>query len=279
MASRQTLAICDDIAGAALASLDLDGADPGGEDVGQDVERVEAGRLLDGVTQLAIDLIAPFAEGRIAGGLGMRAALDEDAAEPGLLTERGVAPFDMGGRGAGAIGIGRLTAGIGGQQTASLDHDAETAEAEDFDRDRGFADQMRDLGQRQHARHHDPLDAEMALHEVDRRRIGRRTLHREMQIDVWIALGGIVEHAHVGEDDGVHAQIDRAIDGGGPAFPAIGLGIGVDGDEDLDLAVMGIVQTLADLFVAKVQAGEVTRVGVVAKAEIDGVGAIDRRQP
>jgi hypothetical protein len=63
-----------------------------------------------------------------------------------------------------------------------------------------------------------------------------------------------------------------------PVGEAPGLGIGVDGDEHLAPTLVGVADAFGDRLVVEVEAGEVARVGVVAKAEIDVVGAvIDRR--
>ena len=262
------------VARAALTTFQLDGGDPGAHDLRQQVQGVEAGGLLDGIAGLALDLIAAFADGRVAGRFVPVAPLDQDAAQAGLLARRGVAPLHMRGGRAGAEGVGRLAGGVGGQQAAPLDHHAQAAEAEDLDRHRALFDQMGDLGDGQDARYHHAADAEMPVHEADRRRTGGRRLDRQMQPQLRVALRRVVEHAHIGQDQGIHAQVGRPIHGVGPARPALGLGVGIDGDEDFDLTLAGIAQTLLDLLVAEVQSGEVTGIGVVAKADIDGVGAV-----
>ena len=66
---------------AALAAFDLDGAHAGGGQLGQQLEGVEAGGLLDGVVGLAIHVEAALAQGGIAGPFAVGEAVDEDAVE------------------------------------------------------------------------------------------------------------------------------------------------------------------------------------------------------
>ena len=62
-----------------------------------------------------------------------------------------------------------------------------------------------------------------------------------------------------------------------------GLRIGVEGEKTRRPVAAGIAQTLRGLGLVEIQAGEVARVGVVAKAHVDRVGAVvdgglERRQ-
>jgi hypothetical protein len=64
----------------------------------------------------------------------------------------------------------------------------------------------------------------------------------------------------------------------GPVGEAPGLGIGVDRGQHLAPALVGVADAFGDRLLVEVEPGEVARVGVVAKAEIDVVGAVvDRR--
>jgi hypothetical protein len=82
---------------------------------------------------------------------------------------------------AGAEGVGRIAAGVGGQQAAAFDHDAQAAEAEQFDLHLGVLHHVLDLGQGQHARQHGALDAEAFAVEIDGFVAGGGALHRQVQ--------------------------------------------------------------------------------------------------
>jgi hypothetical protein len=127
---------------------------------------------------------------------------------------------------------------------------------------------------RQHARQHGPLDAELLVVEIDRLVVGGRTLHGEVQAQLRMLRPGVFHQAGVGEDDGIHAEIGRLVDGGGPAIPGGRLRIGVECNEHLRAAGMGVTNAFAQLGVVEIQPGEIARVGVVLEAGVDAVGAV-----
>ena len=80
----------------------------------------------------------------------------------------------------------------------------------------------------------------MAVVEVDRVVAGGRALHRQMQAQLGMHAPGVGHQARVGEDHRVDAERRRPIDGAGPALPVVGLGVGVEGQQDLAAAVVGV---------------------------------------
>ncbi len=91
-------------------------------------------------------------------------------------------------------------------------------------------------------------------------------------------MGRIVEHADIGEDDRVRAEFGGVVDGAPPGLDVAGAGKGVHGDKHASPARMGVGDAVAHLLKIEIQAGIVARIGAIAKAAIDGVGArLDRR--
>src|SRR5690606_31826997 len=63
-----------------------------------------------------------------------------------------------------------------------------------------------------------------------------------------------------------------------PGLPGVRLGIGVQGQVDVSTPIMRVANAFGDRRGIEIQAGEITGVGSVAKAEIDAIRAIvDRR--
>jgi hypothetical protein len=90
--------------------------------------------------------------------------------------------------------------------------------------------------------------------------------------------GSVFEHRRVGDDHRIDAELGGAVHRGRPVGEAPGLRVGVDGDEHLASALVGVADALGDGLVVEVEPSEIARVGVVAEPEIDVVGAvIDRR--
>jgi hypothetical protein len=89
-----------------------------------------------------------------------------------------------------------------------------------------------------------------------------------------MALAGIAEHAGVGRDQRIHAHVGGLIHGALPAIPAVRLGIGVDGDIQLPALLADQLQTLVELLFIEIEAGEMAGVGVVAPADLNGIGAL-----
>jgi hypothetical protein len=94
----------------------------------------------------------------------------------------------------------------------------------------------------------------------------------------------VVHQAGIGEDHRIDAEGGGLVDRGRPARPVVGERKGIEGDQHLDAALVGVGDALLDAGVVEVEAGEVARVGGVAKAGIDAVGAVidgdlQRREP
>ncbi|MCY1375022.1 hypothetical protein D9M69_624020 [compost metagenome] len=95
-----------------------------------------------------------------------------------------------------------------------------------------------------------------------------------MQSQLRVASCGVLHETGVGQDDGVHAQIHRLVHRLAPALRLSGLGVGVERHEHLAVACVCIGHTGGDGRVIKIQSGEVARVGGVAQAQVNAVGAV-----
>ena len=95
-----------------------------------------------------------------------------------------------------------------------------------------------------------------------------------MQTQIRVSVRGIVHHADIGEDQGIDTEIGRLVDGPFPDRERVRLRVGVDGDVDLHALCTCVVQSLTDLPLAEIQAGEMAGVGFVAKTDIYRIGAI-----
>ncbi|MNE20803.1 hypothetical protein D3C80_1139440 [compost metagenome] len=93
-----------------------------------------------------------------------------------------------------------------------------------------------------------------------------------------MALAGIAEHTGVGGDQGIDAMVGGAVHRPLPAFPALGLRVGVDRDIELALMLTDMGDGGVELLVVHVQAGEVPGIGVIAKTDVDGIGALAHRR-
>lgn len=89
-----------------------------------------------------------------------------------------------------------------------------------------------------------------------------------------MTLGGIAEHRHVGGDQRVDAEVGGLVDRALPALPALGAGVGIDRDVELSPGLVDAPQAFLELAFVEVEAGEMAGVGVVAEADVDGVGAL-----
>ena len=258
---------------AALAALDLDRRHAGLDQLRQDGQRVQAGRLLDGVVALAVDLEAALAQRRVAARLVAGVAVDQHAAEARLDAGGGLVPAHVRRRRAHAGRVRRLPGDVGRQRAAPLDHHAQAAEAEDLDLGLRVRGDVLHLRQRQHARQHRAADAVALAVELDRLPGGGRGLHRQVQPQPGVMLARIGHHGHVGDDQHVGAERGGAVDRLPPGRGVARVGEGVHRHQHLAPARMGIADALAHLRVVEVQAGEVARVGGVLQAQVDGVGA------
>jgi len=186
-------------------------------------------------------------------------------------------PAHVLGRGTGPHGIGRFAAGVGGKPAAPFIHDTQAAEAEHFDIHLRVFDNRGHLGQGQHPGQHRPLNAEFPLAEIHRLVIGGRALDGKVQAQVRMPVPGIGQKAHVRHDHRIHPQVRRPIHRLAPGVHPARLGIGVDGQEHLAPPGLGVANALVEGFVVKIQPGEIAGIGVVFKAQIDGVGAVIHR--
>ncbi len=107
--------------------------------------------------------------------------------------------------------------------------------------------QLGDLGDREHARQHHALDAELLAIEPDRLGRGGAGLHRQMQPQVRIVARGVIGDAHVGDDHRVDAELGRAVDGVAPHRELAGRRKGVDREQQLGVAGVRIGERLLDL--------------------------------
>ncbi|MNO95296.1 hypothetical protein D3C76_869340 [compost metagenome] len=156
---------------------------------------------------------------------------------------------------------------------ASLGHDAQAAEGEHLQRHRAAGRDLAHLRQGQHPRQHGTTDTVVLVVEGQRRRVGRRALHRQVQRQVRMAPCGIAEHRAVGGDQGVHTEVGGVVHSALPAPYPLGAWIGVHRDIHLPAGVAHTLQAFLQLALIQVEAGEMAGVGVVAKTDVDGVRA------
>ena len=259
---------------AALAAFDLDGGDAHLQHLGQQVEGVETGRFLECVIGFVADVEAALAQRRVTGLFVTAVAVEQHAIETRFQPGRRVGPPHRFRRRAHARRVGRFAGAIRRQQTAPFHHHAEAAEAEQLDLDVGVLHHVFHLRQRQHARQHGALDAEVLAVEIHRLVAGSRALHRQMQPEIRVMLDRVTHQPGVGEDHRIHAEFRRAIDRAGPAAPGVGLRIGVERKQHAAAAVVCITQPLRRLRLVEIESRKSARVGVVAKPHVDRIGAV-----
>jgi len=95
-----------------------------------------------------------------------------------------------------------------------------------------------------------------------------------MQAQLRMRLAGVGHEAGVGEDHRVDTELGGAVDGGRPALPVVGLRVGVEGQQHLAAAGMGVAHALVEGLVVEVEPAEIAGVGGVLEAEIDAIGAV-----
>jgi hypothetical protein len=221
------------------------------------------------------DVEAALAHGRIAGRLVFLETVDQHAVQAhGAGAIRRLVPAHEARGGAHAVPIGRGAGDIGRQLAAPLDHDAEAAEREYFERYRRCRADAFDLLDRQHARQYGAADAEAFVHVGERRGRGRRSLYRQMPRQLRMGARGVVQHRHVGGDDGVGTERGGVVHSGEPVRDPGAVRIGVERDVDLAAARMGVADAIAQFGFAEVQPGEGARIGLVAEADIDRIGPV-----
>ena len=133
------------------------------------------------------------------------------------------------------------------------------------------------LIQRENPGQHGPADIEVILVERERLVAGGRALHRQMPGNIRVLVGGIIQKAHISQDNGIHTQACSAVYRALPLLPAIRLRVGVDGTEHPRASQVGIVNTLGGTFLVEVQAGKLPGIGAVSETEIHRVGAVIHR--
>ncbi|MOA10124.1 hypothetical protein D3C78_1300000 [compost metagenome] len=99
-----------------------------------------------------------------------------------------------------------------------------------------------------------------------------------MQGQLRVTLAGIRQDPGVGGDQRVHAMIGGTVHGALPALPALGLRVGVDRDIEFALVLTNVGDRCIELLVVHVQSGEMPGIGVIAKTDINGVGALAHRR-
>ena len=95
-----------------------------------------------------------------------------------------------------------------------------------------------------------------------------------MQLELRMRPMCVVEQAEIGDDDRVNALPGGEVHGARPARPARGLRVGVQRQQQLAAARVRVGEAGGEGRLVEVQAGEISRVGFIAQAEIDPVGAV-----
>ena len=263
----------------ALAAFDLDGAHADFHQFGQQGERVQAGGLFNGVVVMLVTHIkAALAQRGITGVFTGGVAVNQHAVQARLAALRRFNPAHRFGRRADTIGVGRFAGHVAGQGAAPLHHHAQAAKAKHLDLDRGFLQHLLNLRERQHTRQHGARNAKVLVIKIKRLVVGGRALHRQVQAQLRLVADGISHHAGVGQDDGINPAVRGAID---RALPELGLGrlrVGVERHKHLAPALMRVANAGFNGGFVKIEAGKVARVGGIAKAEVNAVGAVVNRR-
>ena len=95
-----------------------------------------------------------------------------------------------------------------------------------------------------------------------------------MQIQIRVAIRSIVEYPDIRRNQGIHAHIRCPIHRILPTLPAARLRVGIQGQKGAGTFGTGIANALSHLIRPEIQAGKVPGIGIVTKAEIDGIGAV-----
>lgn len=95
-----------------------------------------------------------------------------------------------------------------------------------------------------------------------------------MQSQIRVTLTGVIEQADIGKDHRIGAKSGCSVNGVMPFSSTSWLGEGVDGNQDLALFGLRVANAFGDLLFIEIEAGKVAGIGVVAKADIDGVCAM-----
>ena len=263
------------IGGAALAAFDLDGAHADLGELGQQLQRVQAGGFFDGVVVLFVAHVkAALAQRGVARVFAGGVAVNQHAVQARFETLRGFLPAHGFGRRAHAVGVGRFARHVRRQGAAALHHHAQAAKAEDFDLDRRALDHLAHLLHRQHARQHGAHHAKLLAVEVDGLVIGGRALHRQVQPQLRVVLRGVLHEAGVGQDDGVQPHVHGLVHRAAPGAGVGGLRVGVERHEHLAPALVGVGNAAGNGGFVKVQPGKVAGVGGIAQAQVHAVGTV-----
>ena len=137
---------------------------------------------------------------------------------------------------------------------------------------------MLDLIDRQNARQHGAADAKQLLHHIDGFIIGRRTLHRHVQPQIRMTLGGISHNRRVGDDYRVRPQLHRRIDSPMPPLDLPRLGKSIDCHQHIAAARMGVSYPFLRRFHIEIQSRKIARIRRIFQPHINCVSAIVHRR-
>jgi hypothetical protein len=264
-----------DVGHAALPSLDLHCRHSGAVQAWQQLQGVEAGGLLQRVEDLATHVEAALAHRGVACGLVAGIAIHQHAVEPHATASIGMlVPAHEARRRTHSVPVRRGPGHVAGQLATTFDHDAETAECEDLQRNRCRRTEALHLLDRKHPRQHCARDSETLVVVAQGRLGGGRTLHRQVPRQIRMTAGGVVEHRHFCRDDGVGTEGGSTIHGGLPFLQSLAVRISIERQIDLPAVLVGVGDAATQVFLAEVEPGKGTGVGLVAEAGVDGIGTV-----
>ncbi len=106
------------------------------------------------------------------------------------------------------------------------------------------------------------------------RYIRYRCLHRQMPLDMRIALKGILHHRHIGNNQRVHSEFCRLINRPLPPTKISRMGKGINCHMNLLAVFMTVVDTFFKGSIIKIKTGKIARIGLIFKTYIDCIGAM-----
>jgi hypothetical protein len=93
-----------------------------------------------------------------------------------------------------------------------------------------------------------------------------------VQFKIRIFVRGIIKHCDIGNDQRIHTQISGLVDRVSPALKSIRMSERVQCNVKFLVVVVNILSRALKLLTCKIKTRKVTGIGVVFKADIDGVG-------